>query len=276
MPIQTINTVPLHYEERGDRTKPSLVLAGPVLFGAAGFDRLVPQLEEDFHIILVDVHGHGRSGLRTPLILEEMADDFHELLIRLNLSMPVWVGHSIGGMLGMRMAYKYPDAFAALVLIATTARLDPPPLREQTWPLWQAFRAGQRAAIADPALSFFFAAATFSEQPELIRRHRDMIINFPDAESVFQCVLATFNRTDIREFLPHIVAPTLAIAGKEDPAASPAELEFIAERIPTARLEIIEQAAHLVTLEKPREVTEAMRSFLEQINLRNVESTARR
>jgi hypothetical protein len=38
MPIHTINNVALHYEERGDRSKPSLVLAGPLLFGAQGFD----------------------------------------------------------------------------------------------------------------------------------------------------------------------------------------------------------------------------------------------
>jgi pimeloyl-ACP methyl ester carboxylesterase len=185
MPIQTINNVPLHYVETGDRAKPSLVFAGSVLFGAESFDDLIPMLENDFHIVRIDVHGHGRSGIRTPLILEEMADDCHELLVRLGLSTAVWVGHSIGWMLGMRMAYKYPDAFPALVLIATTARVDPPPLREQTWKLWEAFRAGERATIADPALPFFLAQATFREQPQLVRRYRDWIINFPDAERVF-------------------------------------------------------------------------------------------
>ena len=161
MPFQTINNVPLHYVETGDRAKPSLVFTGSVLFGAEGFDDLVPLLEKDFHIIRIDVHGHGRSGIRIPLRLEEMADDCYDLLVPLGLSKPVWVGHSIGGMLGMRIACKHPEAFAALVLIATTARLEPQPLRDQIWQLWQAFRAGQRATIADPALPFFFAQATF-------------------------------------------------------------------------------------------------------------------
>jgi hypothetical protein len=43
MPIQTINNVALHYDERGDRTKPALVFAGSVLFGAEGFDDLIPM-----------------------------------------------------------------------------------------------------------------------------------------------------------------------------------------------------------------------------------------
>jgi pimeloyl-ACP methyl ester carboxylesterase len=81
MPIQPINNVARNYEERGDRTKPSIVLAGPLLFGAEGFDHLVPLLENDFHLVLLDVHGHGRSGIRVPLVLEDMAEDFHELLL---------------------------------------------------------------------------------------------------------------------------------------------------------------------------------------------------
>ncbi len=59
----------LHYDERGDCTKPSLVL-GSVSFGAEGFDNLVPLLEKDFDIIRIDAHGHGRSGLHSPLVLE--------------------------------------------------------------------------------------------------------------------------------------------------------------------------------------------------------------
>jgi pimeloyl-ACP methyl ester carboxylesterase len=276
MPTQTINNVALHYELRGDRAKPSLILAGPLLFGAQAFDQLVPLLESDFHLVRLDVHGHGRSGVRVPLILEDMAEDFHELLIRLGLRKPVWVGHSIGGMLGMRIAYKYPDEFAALILIAASARLDPPALREQTWQLWQAFRAGQRATIAEPALPFFFAQATFREQPELIRRYREWIINFPDAENVFQSAVAVFNRTDITEFLPRIVAPGLVIAGSEDPAASAAELQVVAERIPGTRLVVIEQASHLVTLEKPREVAAVIQNFLRELKLGRNETAMRR
>src|SRR5215475_7824571 len=102
MPILTIRNVPLHYDETINRGKRSLILAGPLLFEA--FDTLLPLLEDHFHLVHLDVHGHRRSGLRIPGRLEEMPHDFYDLLTRLDLSAPVWVGHSIGGMLGMRMA----------------------------------------------------------------------------------------------------------------------------------------------------------------------------
>ena len=84
---------------------------------------------------------------------------------------------------------------------------------------------------------------------------------------VFQCARAVFDRTEITEFLPGFVAPTLAIAGSEDPSAPPAELKLMAGRIPSARLVVIEQGNHLVVAEKPREVAGAIRSFLEGLVL---------
>src|SRR5262245_36426595 len=85
--------------------------------GPGCFDALIPMLENNFHLVRLDVHGHGQSGVRVPLILEEMAEDFYELLSRLDLRESVWVGHSIGGMLGLRIVCKHPDFFSALVLI---------------------------------------------------------------------------------------------------------------------------------------------------------------
>ena len=76
-----------------------------------------------------------------------------------------------------------------------------------------------------------------------------------------------FERTDFTEFLPRIAIPTLVIAGREDLGASPAEAQFIAEHVPDARLVVVEEANHLVPLEKPRQVAEEMRKFLKGLSL---------
>src|SRR5262249_61668437 len=123
MPIQTINDVVLHYNESGNHSKPSLIFSGSLLFGAGGFDALIPMLENNFHIVRLDVHGHGQSGVRVPLILEEMAEDFYELLSRLDLREPVWVGHSIGGTLGLCIVFKTPNFFSPPSLLLYLVRL---------------------------------------------------------------------------------------------------------------------------------------------------------
>lgn len=257
-----VNGVTLNYRELGSRDKRTIVFAHTALFGSDVFDHLASELVNSFHLILLDIHGHGESGYRTLLTLEEMTADYYHLLTRLNLSNLIWVGHSIGGMIGMRLALAHPEVIRSLVLIATTARLDPLQVREQAWPLWEMFRAGHREDIVDVAFQLIFAPATHKNQPQLIERYRNKVIDIQDAEGIFQAVSAVFNRSDIGDQIGAINAPTLVIAGKEDMVTSSAESEVIASRIPDAQLAVIAEASHMVVVEKPQEVTQLIREFL--------------
>ena len=263
MPVININGVGLNYREIGRRDNRTIVFAHPMLFGSEVFDHLASELVNDYHLILLDIHGHGESGYRTPLTLEEMAADYYHLLTKLDLTNVSWIGHSIGGKIGIRIALANPEAIDSLILIATTARLDPPQLRELAWPLWEMFRDGHREDIVDAALQFTFAPATHKNQPQLIEHYRNKVINYENAEGVFEAVSAVFNRTDLSDQINAIEAPTLVIAGREDSAMPPVESEFIASRIPNAQLAVIDEAGHMLVVEKPREVTQIIREFLE-------------
>lgn len=263
MPVINVNGVDLNYRESGNRDKRTIVFAHALLWGSEVFDPLVSEFADDFHLIVVDIHGHGKSGYRTPMTLEEMTNDYHQLITKLGLSSVIWVGFSIGGMIGMRLALQRPEIIDSLILIATTARLDPPPLREQTWRLWEMFRDGHREDIADAALQFFFAPATYRNQPQLIERYRRQLIGFQNVEGMFEAARAVVDRNDISGQIDAIKARALVIAGKEDPAASPAEAELIASRIPNAQLAVIDEANHLLVVEKTQEVAHIIRRFLE-------------
>jgi pimeloyl-ACP methyl ester carboxylesterase len=60
---------------------------------------------------------------------------------------------------------------------------------------------------------------------------------------------------DLRADLPRIAAPTLVVAGAQDPATPPEHAARIAEGIPGARVEVLDPAAHLANLEQPDAVT---------------------
>ena len=262
MSVIQINGVALGYREMGNRARPTIVFAHALLWDAAVFDRLLAELADDFHVIAVDVHGHGQSGYRAEMSLEAMAEDFHQLLRQLGLSEVIWVGLSIGGMLGMRLAIAHPEIIAGLILMATTARLDPAPVREQTWKLWEMFRAGHREDIADAALTYFFSPATYAQQPQLVKQHRQRLIAQQQAEGMFAASRAVFDRGDISQQLATIQAPTLVLAGADDLATPSTESELIASRIPNAQLAILENASHLLILEKPEAVTQIIKEFL--------------
>jgi 3-oxoadipate enol-lactonase len=268
MPTVQIDGTPLHYEDEGDRGRPTVVLVHPILFGTEVFDELASDLRRDFHLVRVDVHGHGRSGFRTPLTVDGMADDFNALLRHLEVGPVAWVGYSIGGMIGMRLALAHPEAIDRLVLVATTASAEPPHLVEAAGNLWKLFAAGHREDIADAALQFFFSPATYREQPELVARHRRSMIERGDVSGIVAAAHAAMNRDDVSAKLGAIRVPTLVVAGRDDVgAAGQAEAERIAATIPGARLAILERANHLLAVERPREFVDVASRFLREAGI---------
>ena len=264
MPTIDVNGTPLHYEEQGTRGRAPVLLVPPILFGSDVFDSLAAALASDFHVIRPDVHGHGRSGWRAPLTLDGITADFRTLVECLDLHDVIWVGYSVGGMIGMRLAAE-PSLIRRLVLIATTASAEPPHLREASGKLWELFAAGHREDIVDAALQFFFSPATYAEHPDLIARYRKDVVERGDVSGIVAAAEAVMARADFSAELARIPIPTLVIAGRDDiGAAGPTEAESIAAGIPGAKLAIVERANHLLALEKPGEFVRLVGEFVRE------------
>jgi 3-oxoadipate enol-lactonase len=258
-----IDGVTLHYEEEGDRRRPPIVLAHSVLFGTEIFDDLAAELAQDFYVVRVDVHGHGRSGFRTPQTIDAMVADFHALLRHLDLGPVTWVGYSIGGMIGMRLALAQPEAIDRLVLVATAASAEPAHLVEAAGTLWTLYAAGHREDVADAALPFFFSPTTLADQPDLVARHRRSMVEREDVAGIVAAARAAMQRDDVAAKLGAIRVPTLIVAGREDIGASDvAEAERMAAAIGGAQLAIVERANHLLAVERPREFVDVVSAFL--------------
>ena len=75
-------------------------------------------------------------------------------------------------------------------------------------------------------------------------------------------MLALLNRPDARPVLPTIKCPTLVLTGRDDVWSTPARHEEMAAAIPGAKLLLVPQCGHMSTMERPAEVTAAMRTWL--------------
>jgi 3-oxoadipate enol-lactonase len=82
-----------------------------------------------------------------------------------------------------------------------------------------------------------------------------------DREGYAACC-ETIEAFDVRDRLPGITAPTLVIAGADDPATPPDTVRQVADGIPGARFVVVPQASHLVNAEQPEADTEEIRLFL--------------
>ena len=262
MPVVQMNGIGLHYRESGIGDGRTIVFAHSLIWGADSFAELLTEVAKEGHLVTVDLHGHGLSGYRDTMTLEEMAEDCYRLVQELRVENVVWFGCGVGGMIGMRLALAHPDALDSLVLMATSARPDPSTIKAPTLHLWKMFRDGHRQDIADSMIKLFFAPRTYQSRQDVIAKCRNELVSTTDAHGMFAAALAAVNRSDISSAINRIKARTLVIAGREDLAATPAQADFIAAQISHAELKILEDGGHLVGIEKPLEVAKLVHDFL--------------
>jgi 3-oxoadipate enol-lactonase / 4-carboxymuconolactone decarboxylase len=237
--------VALHHEVTGSGRP--VVLAGSLGSDLRMWDPQVPHLvAAGFQVIRYDHRGHGRSPAPAgPYTLAELATDLVELLDRLELRRVSLVGLSLGGMVGMWLGQHAPDRLDRLVLCCTSASLGPASMwRERA----ETARTQGMSALADAAVQRWVTPAY--EDPGWLR---EMVASH-SGEGYASCCTA-IETMSIVAGLPAITAPTLVIAGAEDPATPVEHAERIASAVPGARLAVVPGAAHLGNVEQPTAFT---------------------
>jgi 3-oxoadipate enol-lactonase len=244
--------VRLHLTDEGPRD------AGPplVLLCSLGstVDMWAPQREElsgDRRVITLDTRGHGGSSVPDgPYTVEELADDVLETLDDLGVERAAFAGVSLGGAMSQAIALRAPDRVASLALLCTSARfanLDVYRERATT------VRGQGTEAIADGVVARWFTDDFADRAAETVARMRAMIAATPP-EGYAGCCEA-IAAWDSRADLGRITAPTLVISGAEDPATPPEHGRALADGIRDARFEVVADAAHLASYQRPDVVT---------------------
>ncbi len=158
----------------------------------------------------------------------------------------------------MWLASEAPERIDRLVLCCTSAQLGSPEMWETRA---HTVRADGMGAIADAVVERWFTPAFHASRPQTVEWAARMLRGTP-AEGYVGCCEA-IREMDLSGRLGAIQAPTLVIAGAEDPATPPHHAEFIRDSIPGAQLVVIPQAAHLANVEQPEAVTRALLDHLE-------------
>ena len=199
-----------------------------------------PQVEtlHGRRVLTVDNPGHGGAPLAP---VQTVADLAARVLARVGTDTFSFVGLSLGGAVGMRLALDAPERVEKLVLACTSTRFGEP---EAWYERAATVREHGLEAIVDAVLARWFTPR-FSD----VGRFREMFLSV-DPDGYARCCEA-LGRFDVRGEIGEIVAPTLVISAAEDPATPPAVGELLAAGIPHARFEVLEHAAHLASAERP-------------------------
>lgn len=126
-----VDGIPIHYLEWGDRAQPGLVLVHGGAAHAHWWTAIAPMFAEDWHVVALDLSGHGDSGRRDDYSHKAWAGEIMAVVERSGFpGPPVVVGHSLGGMVTIQTAADYGDRLRGAVIVDTPVRRPDPESEE--------------------------------------------------------------------------------------------------------------------------------------------------
>jgi pimeloyl-ACP methyl ester carboxylesterase len=259
----TIDDAQIYYEESGAGPE-TVVFAHGLLWSGRMFDDQTRALRDRYRCITFDFRGQGRSEVTAAgYDIDRLSRDAARLIEKLDAAPCHFVGLSMGGFVGMRLAIRRPELLRSLTLMETSA--DPEPrenLIEYRLLGWVARGLGLRL-VADRVMAIMFGR-DFLNDPQragLRKKWRERLLA-NDRVGVFRALQGVIQRDGVYELLPKITLPTLVIVGDQDVATGPATAERIHQAIAGSQRVVIPGAGHTSTVEAPEAVNAVLLKFL--------------
>ncbi|NVM29690.1 MAG: alpha/beta hydrolase [Candidatus Helarchaeota archaeon] len=230
-----------------------------LVHGAMGSHRAwhyqVEKLSTKIKVIAVDLPGDSKAEAPKAPKMDTYVTFLDELLNEIKPNKVILGGQSMGGAVILSYSFQYPDKVDGLILVGTGARLRVLPaileLSQSNYP--ELIRMVGKAA---------FHKRTYENNKPLIAEvAKNMALISPQ---VAYHNWKICNEFDVMERLGEIQIPTLIICGDEDKLTPIKYSKYLNEHIKNSSLYVIEGAGHMVMLEQPDAVNEAIEKFLER------------
>jgi pimeloyl-ACP methyl ester carboxylesterase len=256
-----INGVSMAYDDTGDSGGDALLLVH-----GHPFDRTMWRPQQDaapgHRVITPDLRGYGGSQVVAGVTpLSTFARDLAGLLDHLGVPRAVLCGLSMGGQIVLEFHRLFPGRVAGLVLADTFAQGETDRGRiERNERADLLLREGM-SGYAHEVLDSMVSPANVAGLPEVAAHVLGMMLAAPP-EGAAAALRGRAERPDYTAMLPKIAVPALVVVGRDDVFTPVADAEFLHERIPGARLAVIEGAGHLPNLERPAAFNDALAGLL--------------
>ncbi|MGA7149337.1 MAG: alpha/beta fold hydrolase [Microbacterium sp.] len=232
---------------------PLLVLGPSLGTSTILWETAMLALSTRYRVAAWDLPGHGESPAADGgFTVADLADAVAAAVEPTFL----YAGVSLGGAVGLELAFRHSDRVEAAVIVASGAQLG----EAGAWHERAAqVRAESTSSLIIASAQRWFAEGSVARHPELTGRLLHALQRADD-ESYARCceALAAY---DVRARLPDIAAPTLALWGEHDAVAPEAKAVEIADGVQRGEAAMVADAAHLPPAEQPEAVVDAMIRF---------------
>ena len=228
---------------------------------------LLPHLEQRYRVVRLDLVGCGNSDVTAYNderhgTLTGHAHDLLDVLRALNLRNVVFMGHSVGAIIGMLAAIEDPDRFASMVMIAPSPRF----LNSQDYHGGYERRdveellAAMESDFMGWTAAFVPAVVGVTDRPDLLMAFTNSFVR--SNPSVVHHLTRVVFMADVRTELPRLTVPTLIVQAAHDAITPLAVGHYLHSNLVDSSLSIIDTTGHCPHLTAPEQTMAAVDKFL--------------
>jgi 3-oxoadipate enol-lactonase len=260
VPYINCNNVSLFYLDEG-AGEDTIVFSHGLLFSHEMFRAQIDVLKSKFRCIAYDHRGQGKSEVtQSGYDMDTLFLDAAALIQNLQLEKVHFVGLSMGGFVGMRLAARKPHLLKSLTLLETSA--DEEVFKFKYKLLNSVVRFAGTKPVHKKVMSILFGATFLKnvQREHEVTRWKNHLLSQP--RTIVKAVHGVIFRKSIFNEIAAIHTPTLIIVGDEDVATTPEKALRIQKQINGSVLEIVKQAGHSSAIEQPLRITELIENFI--------------
>jgi 3-oxoadipate enol-lactonase len=273
MPTLQVDGATIAYEDTGSPDgrpdAPTIFFGHGLLFSGWMFHPQVEALSGEYRCVTVDWRGQGDSPPATggDYAMDTLYADAVALVDHLDVGPVHYVGLSMGGFVGQRIAARRGELLRSLTLLDTSADREPVKSAVEDIAMAAIYRYAGMRPLEKAVIKIMFGP-TFRDDPT----NRPVIDEFIqrlgrcDRAGMRHAIVAVATRKPVYPELDRITVPTQVITGADDTPTPPAKARRIADRIPGARLAIVPKCGHSSTVEQPETITRLIGEFIRSVD----------
>ncbi|MCR5026223.1 MAG: alpha/beta hydrolase [Methanobrevibacter sp.] len=202
--------------------------------------KLSSKLSRNYQILRYDLRGHGKSEF-TDFTMDDLADDLHELMLKLDIEKASLIGLSLGGNVALKFALKYPESVENLVIMSSFSEVDDN-LRLKFLELENAINIGFEEFF-DAIIDYVLPKDILEENYDMLQGYKVLQAQSANLDGIRQGIEIGID-FNVTNNLKDIDVPTLILAGKDDEISSNNLQYILNDNIKDSKLVFFENTKH--------------------------------
>jgi 3-oxoadipate enol-lactonase len=224
------------------------------------WDKIIPELSNEFRLLLVDLRGHGQSSTESsPFTIDDLAKDVKEILDSLKLGQVFMFGHSLGGYVTLSVVEHFPEKIKGYGLIHSTAYPDSEEAKIGRTNSANLIEQNGILPFIDGLVAKLFSDENLEVLKEVVQDVKEIGYS-TNPNAAMDTLKAMRGRPDRNEVLKKDI-PTLLIAGEDDKIIAPTKTFSVEGKHISTK--IIANSGHMSMYENPKELIYTIREFMD-------------